>query len=67
MDWSSTLATGGTSALIIGVLYGIVKLCQHRRVVCASGCCRCSVSDGDTPIGFKSLEAKSPEPPKPSE
>lgn len=57
MDWSSTLATGGTSALIIGVLYGIVKLCQHRRVVCSSGCCRCSVSDGDSPKAF-SVEPK---------
>ena len=49
MDWSNTAATSGITALVIGVLYGTVKLFQHRKCRVMSGCCEVAVSSGDTP------------------
>ena len=60
MDWTTSLTSGGITASIVAILYGLIKLCHNRHLILKSGCCSVDVGSDQSPpkVGF---------PPKPIE
>lgn len=49
MDINNSVLAGVISGIISTIFYSLIKLCQHRHFLCASGCCRCVVDDSKNP------------------